>query len=77
VKPKDLLNGRGDKRNLAIYLLKTHSGLDNKEIGELFGGISYSAVTRVCQRFKEKARRDRTLAACLDDLSARMSNVKG
>jgi hypothetical protein len=26
VKLKDLLNGRGDKRNLAVYLLKTHSG---------------------------------------------------
>jgi REP element-mobilizing transposase RayT len=77
VKLKDLLNGKGDKRNLAVYLLKTHSGLTNRHIGEIFGGISYSAVTRVWERLKEKAKGDQALALWLNDLNKILSNVKG
>jgi putative transposase len=77
IKLKDLLNGRGDRRNLAVYLLKSSTGLTNRQIGEIFGGISFSAVTRVCERLKEKAKGDKELAHWLNDLNQVLSNVKG
>ena len=31
---------------MALYLIKQYAGLSNKEIGTLFGGMHYSAVTK-------------------------------
>jgi chromosomal replication initiation ATPase DnaA len=31
---------------MTIYLIKRYSGLGNQEIGELFGGKHYSAVSK-------------------------------
>jgi chromosomal replication initiation ATPase DnaA len=33
-----------DYRNMAIYLMKVQTGMRNKDIGNLFGTMSYSAV---------------------------------
>jgi chromosomal replication initiation ATPase DnaA len=56
---------------------KKYTGLTNREIGERFGGLSYSGVTRASQRFYEKMARDRTLRRQVEEIDNRISNVKG
>lgn len=41
-------------RNAAIYFVQRYSGLTNVEIGEIFGGIHYSAVSKAAERFKQE-----------------------
>jgi hypothetical protein len=41
--------------------MKKYSGASNKEIGGLLGGMSYSAVTKVFQRFKKELEDNREL----------------
>jgi len=44
VSREDVLRSGGESRNTAIYLMRRLTGMTNGQIGELFGGISYSAV---------------------------------
>ena len=39
-------------KRYAIYLTRKHTPFSNTEIGKYFGGITYSAVTKVGTRFK-------------------------
>jgi REP element-mobilizing transposase RayT len=61
-------------RSMAIYLMKQYTGLTNKEIGRIFGNLSYSGVSKVCRRFEEKINKDGPLRR---KVMAIMSNVKG
>lgn len=45
-------------RSVAIYLVHRYSGLSNREIGDLFGGIQPSAVSKVCRRLIDYERMD-------------------
>ena len=47
-------------RDVCMYLLKEHSGLDNKRIGEVFG-VSLSAVTKAALRVSEQMKTQRKL----------------
>ena len=49
--------------------------MTNKEIGEFVGGLSYSGVSRVEQRFVEKLKKNRTLNRDLKALLQKMSKV--
>jgi len=64
-------------RNIAIYFIKKYTGLTNREIGSFFGGISYSAITRVYQRFGEKMLEHRDLRKQIEEIGNILSNVKG
>ncbi len=68
---------RGDIKNIAIYLIKRHTGATNNEIGELFEGVSYSAVSKTYQRMLERLQADRELRKKVEKADASMSNVKG
>ncbi|MCK4792878.1 MAG: transposase, partial [Desulfobacteraceae bacterium] len=48
---EDLINKWGDHRNLTIHLMKKYTGMTNRQIGEFFGGLSYSAVAKIQVRF--------------------------
>jgi putative transposase len=61
-------------RDIAIYLMKKSTGLTNRQIGQLFGNLSYSGVAKVNQRFSEKIKRDNILTKKIEKV---MSNVKG
>jgi REP element-mobilizing transposase RayT len=67
---------RGKKeegRKVAVYLIKRYSGLSNKEIGEIFGGIHYSSISKISIRLKDEMARNKDL----DSLVKRIeSNVK-
>jgi len=72
-----LLSDKRKIRNIAILLIKKYTGLTNREIGKLFGGISYSAVTRVYQRVEQEISRNKALRKQIEDIEMNLSNVKG
>lgn len=61
-------------RSAAIYLIKKYTGLSNREIGRIFGNLSYSGVSKVYRRFEEKIETDSSLKRKVIEI---MSNVKG
>jgi chromosomal replication initiation ATPase DnaA len=71
-----LTNSRG-YRNLAIYLMKRFTGMTNRQIGELFGGLSYSAIAKVHQRLSAKLRNDQSLRKTVEHIVTNLSLVKG
>lgn len=77
VLPNKILGERGIYRDIAIYLGKKYTGLTNREIGEKLGGLSYSGITRVFQRFEEKMVKDINLRRQVEEIDNRISNVKG
>ncbi len=60
-------------RKMAIYLMKRYSGLSNQEVGEVFGGLHYSAVSQASIRFGKIVEGDRQLKNQLETV---MSKVK-
>jgi len=77
VSQEDLLRKGGENRKIAIYLMKKLTGMSNKQIGDLFGGLSYSAVAKVYQRFSAEAKTNKPLRKILKDLRVNLSSVKG
>ena len=49
----------------------------NNEIGALFGGVSYSAVSKTYQRMLERLQIDLKLSKKIEQINASISNVKG
>ena len=75
VDKESIVNGKTkDGRSIAIFLMKKYTGLSNCEIGRIFGGLSYSGVSKVYRRFEEKIEKDSSLRR---KIMAIMSNVKG
>jgi len=60
-------------KKVATYLMKRYACLDNKEIGKMFGGLHYSAVSKAAARLERELSKDKHLANLLDRL---VSNVK-
>jgi len=59
--------GKNNKaRKVAMYLVYQYSGLGNTEIGELFGGIHYSAVSKAVTRLKQEMLHDKDLASLIE-----------
>ena len=77
VQPSKVLEEKRAIRDIAIYFGKKYTGLTNREIGERFGGLSYSGVTRVSKRFEEKMAKNMTLKRQVKEINERISNVKG
>ncbi|HVN96683.1 MAG TPA: transposase [Syntrophorhabdaceae bacterium] len=67
---------KGIYRNLAIYLVKKYTGVPNHEIGELFGGISYSAVPKVYRRFADRLSKDNDLRKETRKIEDALKHVK-
>ena len=68
-------NKRKEYRDIAIFLMKKSTGLTNRQIGSLFGNLSYSGVAKVNQRFLEKIKRDSALKKKIKKII--ISNIKG
>ena len=68
VSREDLLQKSGENKKIAIYLMKKLTGMSNKQIGHLFGGLSYSAVSKVYQRFSAEAKTNKPLRKLLKEL---------
>ena len=72
---EDVLQDRGEKRNIAIYLIKKWTSMPNKQIGDLFGGLSYSAVAKANERFSAKVKNNKALKNRVNRISNKMSYV--
>ena len=57
-------------RNVAIYLAKRYCGLSNREIGEIFGGIHYSAVSKASSRLEEEIEKDKRLFRLIEEVKS-------
>ena len=77
VSPEEVFRDRGKYRNIAIHLLKKRTSITNKRIGEMFGGLSFSAVSKVNQRFSIRIKSDRTLRRRVEGIKSNLSHVKG
>ncbi|MEW6378761.1 MAG: transposase [bacterium] len=79
----DIFNKNGKYRDLAVYLAKRYTNLSNRQIGQIFTNLSYSAVTKVCQRFIQKMEKNSDLKKNVETMKAHLlyssdlSNVKG
>lgn len=75
---EDTIKRRGRRNNIArgaaIYFVQRYSGLDNIEIGELFGGIHYSAVTKASMRLKEEKAGNRRLSKLVLNLDSQFKS---
>jgi len=65
-----------EERKTAVYLLKKRTGATNRQIGEVFGGISYSAVAKIYQRFKKEMSGNRKLRKRVAAIERGLSHVK-
>jgi chromosomal replication initiation ATPase DnaA len=65
---------KGPQRNVAIYLMKRYSGLGNREIGEFFGGMHFTAISKTYSRFEERLAGDVKLSKKIREI---MSRFKG
>lgn len=57
-------------RNVAIYLAKRYSGLSNRKIGEIFGGIHHSAVSKASGRLEEEIKKDKRLFRLVEEVKS-------
>jgi REP element-mobilizing transposase RayT len=71
-KDRVLLAGKrlNPARNVALYLAQRYTGLANEEIGRLFGGIHYSAVSKAAARVREAMAADRELGKIVMELDS-------
>jgi hypothetical protein len=65
------------EQKMAIYLIKRHTGATNAEIGEMFGGVCYSAVAKINERFAREMEENRKLRKMTGKIDMELSNVKG
>jgi REP element-mobilizing transposase RayT len=70
-------NKRSETRNAGVYLLKKYTGATNTEIGEMFGGISYSAVAKIFQNFSRLMADDKELRGRIKNILGHISTFKG
>lgn len=68
------IRGKGSRANaarrVAIYLAQRYTGLGNKAIGDLFGGIHYSAMSKASGRLREEMISDQRLSKLVDELDS-------
>lgn len=75
--PKDKVISSYPYRGYGIYLSRKHSPCSNVEIGRYFGGLTYSAVTKIGTRLREKIQGDQRLRGEMKHIEERLSRVKG
>jgi REP element-mobilizing transposase RayT len=63
-------------RDLAIYAARKHTACRSREIGDFFGGLSESGVTRVCRRFENKMEKDGRMREEYEKLKESLSDVE-
>ena len=73
---EELFQDRGLARKVGIYLMRKHTGMTNRQIGELFGKITHSAVAKVQERFSGQLSTDASPRQTIQEIRAKMSDVK-
>ena len=75
VERRDILSKRRGNvyRQIALYLLKTHTSLSLRDTGNLFD-MDYTAVSYAVKRFEEKIKKDKKLFKMLTEMRDFMDN---
>mgnify|MGYP001606169110 CR=1 FL=1 len=60
-------------RSVAIYVIQRYSGIRNEDIGRMFGGVHYIAVSKASARLREKMAGDKKLSKLVSEI---ISHVK-
>jgi len=71
-----ILNKRSEARKACVYLMKKHTCATNREIAELFGTLSYSAVAKISQNITQQLERDKALQKRINGLQGKYSLFK-
>lgn len=71
-----LRNKRSEARKACIYLMKKHTCATNREIAELFGTLTYSAVAKISQNISKQLGIDKELKECIKGLQLKYSLFK-
>ena len=58
-----------EARKVAIYLIRKHTAVTNRQVGEYFGGLSYSGVARIIERLKRDMKSDRRLTRRIEAIN--------
>jgi putative transposase len=74
---REQVQGASPYKGYAVYLARKHTPFSNREIGRYFGGISYSAVTKIGTRIRDRMRKDPKLREKMSELEGNLSRVKG
>lgn len=69
------LQATGTARQIVMTALYTHAGLNNREIGELFG-LDYSTVSQGRKRLREKIEKDADLKMLFQKIDRELSKIK-
>jgi putative transposase len=68
------INCKGSRANTArkaaIYFMQRYAGLGNAEVGELFGGLHYSAVSKASARLREDIAKDKKLSKIIQRIDS-------
>jgi putative transposase len=62
-------------RQLALYLIKKHTAMPLKEIGELFN-MDYTTVSVSAKRFEEKMKKDKRIAEIFDITTEKIKKIR-
>jgi chromosomal replication initiation ATPase DnaA len=62
---------------MAIYVMKARTGMTNREIGNSFGAMSYSAVAKAYARFSTRLSEDKTQRKKVRQVSALLFTFEG
>ncbi len=72
----ETLNGKRQRGNqarmVAVYLVKRYSGLANGRVGQLFGGIHYSAVSKVAATLEQELAEDQRLKKLVEAVKSQI-----
>ena len=58
---KEVLNARKEYRNISIYIMKRYTGMTNGQIGQIFNGLTFSAVAKVYHRMSKAVEENRAI----------------
>ena len=75
-KDEIIRNKRSKARKACIYLMKQHTCATNREIAELFGTLSYSAVAKISQNVSQQMGVDKSLREHIKGLQVKYSLFK-
>jgi chromosomal replication initiation ATPase DnaA len=73
---EEVIRGKGGgantARRVALYLAQRYTGLSNKAIGDLFGGIHYSAVSKASGKLRREMISDQRLSKLVSELDSQL-----
>ncbi len=71
----DVLQSSGITRQLVMIALYKYAGLNNREIGDLFG-VDYFTVSQGRKRLRDKAQKDMQVQTVVSRVENRLSKIK-